>query len=526
MKVAVRPSGAVCWALVAATGLAFVEVASFVPKKPTANAAEVALLRADSWVTKASPDANFGRSRRLRVAGGPVERSYLRFRLPSDGIDADARMVLRLFVSSGSGGRIDVHRTRGGWTERTITFSSAPRPASVLGSAHVTGDGWVTIDLGPPPASERTINLVLTRPRRSRVRFASRESDTHGPRLVLEAQMDGVTRVYAIYYLWWTTRHWYDRLGPSFPYDQDPLPLPATLDASGCDPQSLYEGNQLTDSPPALYTQDDPAVIEQHVRAAASAGLSGFVVAWHGTGESDQTSQDIGYSRRLEMLVAAVHRINAEGVDFTLWLGYEASATLRSAGWIEGDLTYLERHYADDPAFDRSYSDRPMLVWIGSRKYPLDVLERVTEAHRDSFFFVGDENWKTWTPARSQLLDGDQYYWSSQDPYGNPASFGQLASLADLVRSSGPNPDGSDKLWFAPFAPGYNSILLGGSTCVPRNDGETMRLLFEGNAESEPDAWVFISWNEISEGTYIEPLQRYGHVYLRMIEELIASATT
>ena len=36
-----------------------------------------------------------------------------------------------------------------------------------------------------------------------------------------------------------------------------------------------------------------------------------------------------------------------------------------------------------------------------------------------------------------------------------------------------------------------------------------------------PDGWLFISWNEIAEGTYITPLTRYGDLYLSTIANII-----
>src|SRR5581483_7995233 len=84
--------------------------------------------------------------------------------------------------------------------------------------------------------------------------------------------------MYAYYYLWWSTQHWYDSLGPNYPYNQSPLPLPASLDATGCNPTSLYSGNIETDVPATLFTQDDPLQVLTDVHDAIAAGLSGFAV--------------------------------------------------------------------------------------------------------------------------------------------------------------------------------------------------------------------------------------------------------
>lgn len=333
-----------------------------------------------------------------------------------------------------------------------------------------------------------------------------------------------VAPAYAYYYLWWSTKHWHDKLGSAFPYGAKPLPLPATLAPSGCPPRSRYPGNQLTDVPAALFTQDDAAVIERDVRLAASSGLSGFLVNWKGTGQPGQTTQDSTYSRRLATMATAVRRVQADGIQFHLWLSLKASATVMTTAAIKNDLDYLQRTFASDPAFDRSHGGRIVLVWNGSRKYSLNTVRPVSARFRSQFFLMGDETAKSWPDGRAALLDGNAYYWSSQDPYRNPASFRQLRTLATMVRNSGTNPDGSAKVWVAPFTPGYSSVLLGGSTCIPRNNGDTMRRLFQGNSATNPDGWALISWNEVAEGTYVQPLRRYGNRDLAVIKELLTGA--
>lgn len=332
-----------------------------------------------------------------------------------------------------------------------------------------------------------------------------------------------VAPAYAYYYLWWSTRHWHDKLGSAFPYGARPLPLPATLAPSGCPPRSRYLGNQLTDVPAALFTQDDAAVIERDVRLAASSGLSGFIVNWKGTGQPGQKSQDSTYSRRLASMAAAVRRVQADGIQFHLWLSLKASTVMTTAA-ITNDLDYLQRTFASDPAFDRSHGGRIVLVWNASRRYSLNTVRTVSSRVRSTFFLMGDETATSWRDGRAALLDGNAYYWSSQDPYRNPASFTQLRTLATMVRKSGRNPDGSAKLWVAPFTPGFNSVLLGGSTCVPRNNGDTMRRLYQGNSGTNPGGWALISWNEFAEGTYVQPLRRNGNRDLAVIKQLLTGA--
>jgi hypothetical protein len=330
-------------------------------------------------------------------------------------------------------------------------------------------------------------------------------------------------RVFAYYYLWWSSNHWYSALGGAYPFNAKPLPLPATVDSTGCNPKAAFAGATLTDVPATLAGQDDPGMIEAEVRQAASAGLAGFNVNWAGDGTTNQTIVSNVYTRRLQLVVNAVHKINAEGIPFKLWLSYKASAQVLPVSYIQNDLAFFLRTYGADPAFDRAQSTRLTVIWNGSRKYSLAILKTVSTAVRSKVRLLGDET--TWSTARGAYLDGDAYYWSSQNPYGNPQSFQQIQALSAAVRASGRNPDGSVKVWVAPVTPGYDKQLAGGSSCVPRRNGATVKVLFNGNLASSPDDWALISWNEISEGSYIKPMTRYGTSDLDVLSAVIRNGS-
>jgi hypothetical protein len=320
--------------------------------------------------------------------------------------------------------------------------------------------------------------------------------------------------VFAFYYLWWSLQHWHDKLGPNYPYGANPLPVPASLPASGCPPTSLYPANQLTDVPPHLWSQDTPGQIESDERQAASAGLTGFAVNWVG-GPT--------YDARLADAFRGADRLRGDGIPFSLVLSYKSSAKVLPLSTILGDLTYYRDHYASNPALYR-LNGEPVVILQGSHKYDDATLAAIDAAFGDTFRIIGDETPDSYTPERGASMYGVSYYWSTQDPYANPASFGQLADFASAVRATPPNADGSAKVWWAPFTPGYDGVLLGDSTCIPRRNGETLKTLYDGNAATKPDGWTFISWNEIAEGTYVDPLQRYGDTYLQALRQLLGSS--
>jgi hypothetical protein len=246
-------------------------------------------------------------------------------------------------------------------------------------------------------------------------------------------------------------------------------------------------------------------------------GVTGFAVNWNGTGQPTQTPTDDADNQRLEWMFQSARRLNSEGTPFHLILNYKGSANVLHPEVIANDLRYLTDLYAGEPTLDHTYSPLTEVIWAGSWKYTDNEIAAVRNATADTVYLIGDEKPTTWNAARVANLDGASYYWSSQNPYKNPTSFRQLSVWADLLRSQ-------HKTWIAPLTPGYNAQLLyGTSTCVPRNNGQTMHDLYTGNARSHPDGWFFISWNEIAEGSYIVPLTRYGTRYTDRLRDLIAT---
>ncbi len=319
-------------------------------------------------------------------------------------------------------------------------------------------------------------------------------------------------KVYAYYYLWWSSQHWHDKLGASYPYTSTPLPLPATTDADGCNAVSNYSGNQLLDVPAALASQDTPGVIEDDIRTAKNAGISGFWLNWAGDGTASQTRSSVTYNSRLAEAFAASTRVGG----FTNWVSYKTSS-MPSADAIINDLNFLFNEFGQEPAWER-FDGKPVVTLTGSRKYGDADLIKISTAVRDRMFLIGDESGSTLTDARLALFDGLTYYWSSQNPFTNTGSFTTINNMGDKVHAAG-------KRWYAPLNPGYNSALIGGTTCVPRRNGDAIRALWNGNMGSNPDGWGFISWNEIAENTHIKPMQKWGSASLNALSALIQSIT-
>ncbi|MCA1707118.1 MAG: hypothetical protein LC808_29175 [Actinobacteria bacterium] len=321
--------------------------------------------------------------------------------------------------------------------------------------------------------------------------------------------------IFIHYYMWWTPRHWQEKLGPNYPYASVPPPIPGAMDASGCNPTVKYTGATIVDIPSeGLSDQGQAATFDRHIVAAAQAGITGFLVNWQGTGQSGQTPSSSGYNTRLELLVSRVEAYNSTHVTpFRLGLALDAYGDYsRSSAAILNDISYFRGRYAARAAFKNPFDAQPIVMLMASRRFAVTTIQTVSSAVQSSVFLLGDETYKTWT-RDAPYLDGTGWYWSSQDPWGNPQSGSQVASLADQVRLAG-------KRFFAPFTPGYNTQLIGGSTCVPRNGTRTLEEVWRLNSASRPNGWFGISWNEIVENTYMQPSRTYGTAYVDSIRRL------
>ncbi len=325
------------------------------------------------------------------------------------------------------------------------------------------------------------------------------------------------------YYLWWDSAHWKSKVGTTYAATTQ-ASLPATLAANGCTGSTRYTGDTLLDVPaaPSLYSQDDSRTFVRHVQEASAAGIDGFVVSWSGSGTAAQTAATTTFSRRLAMLVSAVaaHNAVAGARPFKLMIGYQGlnnSRSARTTAAVANDLAYFVRAYASSPVFRvPAYGTKPVVMFLDSRKFSVPALHAIIDPLHRRVTFVGDEHGLTdWNRGASAVFDGDGWYWSSQNPYTNPGSFEQLRALSGTLHAE-------HKLWFSPLAAGYNKSNFGlAGSCVPRNGTQTLRMLYSGNATSNPDGWMLISWNEFLENTYIEPSLRYGAADLVAIRQLL-----
>jgi hypothetical protein len=133
---------------------------------------------ADTYVSAAAPDRNFGSARVLRADGAPRATTYLRFRHSSL-----ARSVVRvsLLVHAHDGSRtgFEVRRVPDdNWSESELTYATAPRPSLRYAAATPVRQGsWRVVDVTPFMIEDTdTITLAITTRSSQGIVFRSRES--------------------------------------------------------------------------------------------------------------------------------------------------------------------------------------------------------------------------------------------------------------------------------------------------------------------------------------------------------------
>jgi len=269
------------------------------------------------------------------------------------------------------------------------------------------------------------------------------------------------------------------------------------------------------DRPLQRYHSDDPGAITRHVDMAVGAGIDGFTLQWVGPG--DRTDRNFA-----TLLNQSGGKPFNSTVIFLrhIWPG-ASFANTRDA------LSYLINTYSGHPNFLR-LNGRPVIFFTDIYRVP-----RTGGSAQDAWAALRaqvDPNHATlWIgegldPSFLTVFDGLWVYKVFHAAY--PNDFLKASTWAARTRSYGAN-----KLWVATISPGWDDRNAGCRPDIrvpsqpfvkPRADGNTYRATFNAAMKSNPDLLWVNSFNEWVEGTYIEPSQYYGVLYLNLTREMAA----
>jgi hypothetical protein len=173
-----------------AAGVAAVLAALTVPAAASAATGRAAFVpSADGYTRSDLAAVAAGKGGRLGAEGGGVrEVSYLRFnvRVPEGSVVQSATLRIRSLTTGGRAG-VDLRGVPDShWSERGLTWASAPRPGRIVAhAARYAARRWVYFDATPLVHGAGAVTVALTSRGRGWHGFSSREARGIPPRLVV-----------------------------------------------------------------------------------------------------------------------------------------------------------------------------------------------------------------------------------------------------------------------------------------------------------------------------------------------------
>ncbi len=149
---------------------------------------------ADTYVDAASPTANYGTRTTLRTDASPVVISYLRFSLANLS-GPIASVLLRVYANSSSATGYTVNPVNNDtWGETSLTWNNAPvYGASIGASGAFSAGAWTQVDVTSLVTGNGDIDIALVSSSTTAVSYASRESGTNAPELIVSLSPGGAS---------------------------------------------------------------------------------------------------------------------------------------------------------------------------------------------------------------------------------------------------------------------------------------------------------------------------------------------
>ncbi len=265
--------------------------------------------------------------------------------------------------------------------------------------------------------------------------------------------------------------------------------------------ETTWTPARVPDIPLEPYVSRDPQAMARHIQQARSAGIDALLAAWYGPeGESNQTEPNL--RTLLDQAAATNYRIGLLFETDSPFLP-DLDATRRA-------LVHAQTVHAGHPAYLR-VDGRPVLFFWRVSRWSVDTWRQlraeVDPAQSALWIAEGVD------PAYLAVFDGLYLYSNTWNP---PTDLGYTnRKFARLVAQAGERL-GAPKRWVATVMPGYDDTRTGRANAFvrAREGGAYYAASWQAAMASRP-AWIVItSFNEWPEGTYIEPSQAYGRLYL------------
>jgi len=288
-------------------------------------------------------------------------------------------------------------------------------------------------------------------------------------------------QVLAFYYPWYGTpdfdRHWAHWGKPDF----EKKDLPESLHYPVLGP----------------YSSHDPKVVREHMRMMKNAGVTGVVVSWWGQGD---------FSDRAMPLI--LEQCEKNGMKATIY--YERVPKPRDPATAAADFNYIKSRYGSHRAFLRLGS-KPVIVVYGRAMGQLSLSQWAEVINETKVVAIADG----YSPGNAMVFDGVHTY----NPVGIYANK-ELAEIRTEAKKSSQSwvrlAREHRKISVVTVLPGYDDTKVRSPGLrLDRFAGKLYDMVWEEAIAADPD-WVFVTtFNELHEGSEIEPTLELGDLYLR-----------
>ncbi len=273
--------------------------------------------------------------------------------------------------------------------------------------------------------------------------------------------------------------------------------------------EAAHESSETTHYPAlGAYDSQDPALLDAHIDEAKAHGVTAFIATWWG---------QRGYEDRAFQILLD----RAEKKDFKVTVYWETApgkGQPQIARAIE-DLAYLVKNYGARKAFLK-VDGKPVIFVYGRvmSEVPLSSWPAIITGTREQvgdFLLIADG----YQEQYARLFDGIHTYNICGEVKGKTPE--QLRTFsADSFRGAVGLAKRHARLSCLTIIPGYDDTKIRKPGLkAERREGQTYRVLWEEAMKADPD-WILItSWNELHEGSEIEPTFEDGDKYLRLTGE-------
>jgi len=268
--------------------------------------------------------------------------------------------------------------------------------------------------------------------------------------------------------------------------------------------------NKVPDQPAQPYVSRDRATMARQIDQAKAAGIDALLVSWYGpTTNNNQTETNLR-----AMLDEAAARGFRLGVDFEV-----TSPFYRNAGDVQAALKTLIATHAQHPAYLR-WNGKPVLFFWRQQRFNTGTWAAIRAAVDPNHETIWIEEGVDVSPL--SVFDGHHLYSVTWNP---PTDMAYTANkFARRVRDYAAR-SGTPKVYVATVMPGYDDRKTGrgNAFAVGRENGAYYARSWQAAIGSAPDWIVITSFNEWPEGTYIEPSQAYGNLFLDLTAQWSAA---